>query len=132
MKEKSERWMRGMLWAAAIYNFAWGAFIVLFPNAPFKWAGMPPPNYPQIWQCLGMMVGAYGVGYAIAATNPIRWWPLVFVGLIGKIFGPIGFAYYAWRGDLPWAAGWTIVTNDLIWWVPFTLILLRAIRKDAP
>ena len=29
------------------------------------------------------------------------------------------------RGSLPWAAGWTCVFNDLIWWVPFVMILQR-------
>ena len=34
----------------------------------------------------------YGVGYAVAARDPLRHWPIVFVGLLGKILGPIGFA----------------------------------------
>ncbi len=118
--------MAGTLWLAAAYNMAWGALVVLFPLAPFRWAGMVPPNYPQIWQCVGMIVGDYGVGYAIAARDPLRHWPIVLVGLLGKVLGPIGFAFSVVRGDLPWIAGWTILTNDLIWWVPFALILRRA------
>lgn len=50
--------MAQVLWAAAIYNLAWGGFVVLYPELPFRWAGMPPPNYPEIWQCLGMVVSA--------------------------------------------------------------------------
>ena len=38
-----------------------------------------------------MIVGVYGVGYATAALDPSRHWPVVLVGLLGKIFGPIGF-----------------------------------------
>jgi hypothetical protein len=119
-------WMAGTLWLAAAYNVAWGTLVVLAPLAPFRWAGMEPPNYPQIWQCVGMIVGAYGVGYAIAAGDPLRHWPIVLVGLLGKVLGPIGFALSAVRGELPWIAGWTILTNDVIWWVPFALILRRA------
>ena len=127
--------MAWVLWVAAIYNLAWGAMVILFPDVPFNWAGMPLPNYPEIWQCLGMVVGVYGVGYAIAATNPMRHWPIVLVGLLGKILGPIGFLNAASRGRLPWRAGWTLVTNDLIWWIPFTLILVFAYRsaeEEAP
>jgi hypothetical protein len=113
---------------AAVYNVLWGGFVVLFPLVPFEWAGMEPPRYPQLWQCIGMIVGVYGVGYWIAARDPLRHWPIVLVGLLGKVFGPIGFLDAALRGALPWRAGWTLVTNDLIWWVPFTWILLRAWR----
>lgn len=122
-------WMSRVLWAAAIYNLTWGAFVVLFPLLPFQWAGMPPPNYPEIWQCLGMVVGVYGVGYAIAARAPLRHWPIVLAGLLGKILGPLGFLYAAQRGRLPWRACWTILTNDLIWWAPFAAILLAAYRS---
>ena len=120
--------MARVLWAAAIYNLAWGGLVVLFPLAPFRWAALPLPNYPEIWQCLGMVVGVYGVAYALAARDPIRHWPIVLAGLLGKILGPIGFVYAAWEGRLPWRAGWTIVTNDLIWWLPFALILAAAWR----
>ncbi len=55
-------WMRWVLRAAAIYNVLWGAFVVLFPLAIFEWTDIPAPNYPEIWQCVGMIVGVYGVG----------------------------------------------------------------------
>ena len=43
----------------------------------------------------------------------------------GKIFGPIGFLQTAIAGDIPWSFGFLIITNDLIWWIPFGLILLK-------
>lgn len=126
------RWIPFVLNAAAVYNLAWGLFVVFFPLAPFRWAGMEPPNYPAIVQCLGMIIGVYGVGYALAARDPVARWPLVLVGLLGKVFGPIGFVYAASRGEFPWQAGWTIVTNDLAWWIPFVAILFQTARlRDA-
>lgn len=116
-------WQRRVLLLAALYNIVWGATTVLFPLALFQWTGAVPPNYPELWQCIGMIVGVYGVGYAAAALNPWRHWPIVLVGLLGKMFGPLGFAWALLRGTFPPAFGWTIVTNDLIWWIPFTLIL---------
>ena len=75
-----------------------------------------------------MVVGVYGVGYLIAAADPVRHWPIVFVGLLGKVLGPLGFLSAATRGDLPWVFGVTIMTNDLIWWFPFAAILVVAWR----
>lgn len=119
-------WMKPVLRAAAVYNIVWGTFIVLFPLVLFRWAGMVLPNYPEIWQCVGMVVGVYGVGYWIAGSDPVRHWPIVLVGFLGKLFGPIGFLIAAVQGRLPWRAGWVNITNDLIWWIPFALILLHA------
>ena len=82
--------MRYILLAAGIYNIVWGAFVVLFPGAIFSWLDMPQPNYPQFWQCIGMIVGVYGIGYAIAAFDPVRHWPIVLVGFLGKVLGPAG------------------------------------------
>ena len=121
--------MRYALWAAAAYNLAWGAFVVLLPELPFRWAGMDPPNYPEIWQCLGMVVGVYGVAYGLAARDPLRHWPVVAAGLLGKVLGPVGMASAVARGTLPPAAAWLCLFNDLIWWPPFALILLAAYRE---
>lgn len=120
------RWMRAVLTAAGLYNLAWGAFAIFFPLAAFEMAGMTVPNYPELWQCIGMIVGVYGVGYIIAAFNPLVHWPIVLVGLMGKVFGPIGFAWAVFNGRMPLSMGWTILANDLIWWVPFALILHHA------
>ena len=59
---KAER----VLWAAAAYNVAFGIFVGVFPNAYFEWLAMDLPRYPSLWQCIGMIVACYGVGYAFA------------------------------------------------------------------
>lgn len=126
-----DRWAKRWLIAAGIYNLAWGAAVVGFPGLLFELTGMELPRYPQIWQCVGMIVGVYGVGYLAAATNYRVHWPIVLVGLLGKVFGPIGFVGAVLRGDLPLAFGATIITNDLVWWVPFAMMLRDAARYHA-
>ena len=130
-------WMRRWLLAAGVYNLVWGIPIVLFPDIPFRLLDMPPLEDPgrAIWQCLGMVIGVYGVGYLAAARDPIRHWPIVLVGFMGKIFGPIGFVQTVLAGDIPWAFGIMIIFNDLIWWIPFAGILvasLKAGRRKMP
>jgi hypothetical protein len=122
-------WMRRVLLAAAIYNIAWGTFVVVIPGALFAWAEIEPPRYPALWQCVGMIVGVCGVGYWLAAMDVFRYWPIVLVGLLGKILGPLGFVMAASRGELPWSWGVTLITNDLIWWAPFTAILCLTYRR---
>ncbi len=126
------KWHGTWLKAAAIYNLVWGAVAIVFPMLLFRLVGMDPlPNYPELWQCIGMIVGVYGIGYWIAASNPVRHWPIVLVGLLGKIFGPIGFLQAVLNERFPLAMGLTIVTNDLIWWIPFALILANAKKQES-
>jgi hypothetical protein len=127
---RTPEWMKRTLKLAAAYNLLWGAVAIVAPTASLGWLGIDPaPLYPEFWQCLGMVIGVYGIGYAIAARNPCVHWPIVLVGLLGKIFGPIGFAVAVLRGRLPASMSWTILTNDLIWWAPFGLILWHAARE---
>lgn len=125
----SPKWMSRVLLLAGVYNLLWGAFVVLLPGVLFTWAGMEQPRYPELWQCIGMIVGVYGIGYAAAALDPARHWPIVLVGLAGKVLGPIGFAMALVNGRFAAEFGWVILFNDLIWWVPFGLILLHARRR---
>lgn len=118
--------MEAVLKLAGFYNILFGIWVIGWPNGWFEISGMEPPRYPFLWQCIGMIVGVYGVGYLAAATAPLRHWPIVLVGFLGKVFGPLGFAWAVWQGDLPWQAVWMIVFNDLIWWVPFVMILWAA------
>jgi hypothetical protein len=137
-------WMRRWLIAAGVYNLAWGGVMVIAPVWSMRLLGAAPADgsvalWPQLWACIGMIVGVYGVGYLCAARDPMRHWPIVLVGLMGKVLGPIGFLDAAVRGVLPWSMGWTILTNDLLWWGPFAMILWHAARSahappgpDAP
>lgn len=111
---------------AALYNIIWGALIIFFPHALFDFAGLPRMNYPGVWQCVGMIVGVYGLGYWVAASDPNRHWPIVLVGFLGKIFGPIGFFQALYLGVFNLKFGLTIITNDLVWWIPFFLILKQS------
>jgi hypothetical protein len=125
IEAKAPRWMQWTLLVAAIYNAVWGAWVILSPMTLFQWMAMPLPNYPELWQCVGMIVGCYALGYALAALDPYRYWPIVLVGLVGKVLGPLGFVKAVWLDHRfsPWF-GLNILTNDLVWWIPFFLILL--------
>ncbi|MFB3430570.1 MAG: alkyl hydroperoxide reductase [Phycisphaerales bacterium] len=128
------------LWGAAIYNVVWGAVVVLAPEWTFRVLGVDTGAMADdssyallipIWQCVGMIVGVYGLAYAVAARDPLRHWPIVAAGLLGKILGPIGFIDAVFiREVFPISFGFTILTNDLLWWIPFSLILFGAYRHS--
>ncbi len=118
--------LKKILFIAGIYNLIWGAINVLFPKFIFETFHIELPKYLEFWQCIGMIVGVYGLGYIIASKDYVRHWPIVLVGFLGKIFGPIGFIQAVARGVFPISFGWTILMNDLIWWIPFFMMLKEA------
>lgn len=110
---------------AAAYNFAFGVWAGLFPQAFFTLFRLEPTNYPSLWACLGMVVGVYALAYAYVAWKPEDGDVLIWIGLIGKILGPLGWIKTVWEGGLPPRTFPLILCNDLIWWFPFLLYLLR-------
>ena len=108
---------------AGIYNICWGVWAALDPNWLFRFAKMPPLNYPDIFACLGMVIGLYGLIYLEAARRPERGFPLAAVGLIGKVLGPIGLLLLIYQGKLAPGAIVMSLTNDFIWWIPFGIYL---------
>lgn len=131
-KYTAPKWMKITLILAGIYNLVWGLITIITPELYFNISKMPLPNYPELWQCIGMIVGVFGVGYIIAAFDPYKHWPIILVGLLGKILGPFGFINAYYKGTFTLTAGLTNITNDLVWWIPFTVILIKAYRFYHP
>ena len=113
-----------MFIAAGIYNIVWGLYAAVDPQWLFRFAGMPLLNHPQIFACLGMVVGLYGLIYFEVARVPERGWLLAAVGWLGKVLGPVGLAVLIYQGVWPWQTIVMCLTNDLIWWIPFSLYLV--------
>lgn len=129
---------RVTLFSAGCYNLAFGVWASLWPRAFFTWFRLDPPRYPGIWQCLGMVIGLYGIGYWYAARYLDRARPWVAIGLAGKLFGPAGWLWSVQTAELPDRTFSLIVFNDLVWWVPFGAILcegsgvFRRLRSAPP
>mgnify|MGYP003352632710 CR=1 FL=1 len=115
--------MRTCLVAAGVYNLAWGSLTVLWPMWLFQLAALEPPNHPFIWQCVGMIVGVYGIGYLAASTDPVRHWPIVLVLTDDRVPGGRTAAIAARAAVTALAAGvmyrvverWRVCYRDPVW-----------------
>jgi hypothetical protein len=105
---------------------------VLAPDSFFALMGMTPMNHPMVWQGLGMVIGLYGLAYYWASYDYIRHWPIVMIGLMGKVFGPLGYIYNIAMGTAPASFGYTLIPNDLIWWIPFVMMINHARKAGFP
>ena len=123
------RSFRVWFYSAAVYNLFWGALVCAFPNWCIGLLRIQDLVSAPFLQVLGMVVGVYAYGYWLLARDPVRYCGFVWIGLLGKVLGPIGFVFYASRGELPWSFGQTIVINDLVWLPAFILFALRYARR---
>ena len=121
-------WMSRVLLPAAAFDVLGGAVLLVSPALAFAWGGIEPPGELEVWQALGLLIGVYGLGHALAARHPFRLWPVVLVGLLGKILIPVGFVWAASQGRLPWQLGVLVLALGPIWWLPFAWILRGAAR----
>ena len=97
----SPRWARRWLIAAGIYNLLWGGAMILFPRQTLAMLGVAPQFdavWPELWACIGMIVGVYGVGYLAITARTQDGFPSEFERLpAGSITrrdqsGPVFFA----------------------------------------
>jgi len=119
-------WHQTLFIAAGIYNLLFGILSSVNPQWLFQYSGMELPKYPEIFACLGMVVGLYGILYLNVARIPEQGWLVAAVGLLGKILGPIGWTVLFLRDQWPLSSGILCLTNDLIWWIPFSIYLRDA------
>lgn len=110
--------------AAGAYNLAFGLWAGLWPETFFDLCRLPRPLYPAVWQCLGMVVGVYGLLYLHAARRLDQARAIIAVGLLGKVLGPAGWVLTVASGEWPLRTFPLIAFNDLVWWLPFSLFLL--------
>lgn len=125
------QWLRQSLVFAGAWHLVLGASIMISPEAFFTLTGLDLPNYMQLWEGAGVMAAVMGIGYVIAARDPLRYWPVILIGLIPKIVSPIGVVWGFWQRELPTALGTLVLVNDVAWWVPFSMLLWYAVRDEA-
>ena len=95
----------------------------------FDILGMQAPDYLPLWQVVGMFVVVYAPAYWWAARFPERYPQLIVIGMLGKVLGPLGFAWAVLFSDFPGAFAVAIVANDLIWYPAFLSYLGKSARE---
>lgn len=125
-------WAAWVLRISAAHSLAWGGFIMLAPITAATCYGFDrPPAEIFLWRGAGFMICVLGTGYLIASTDPEQHWLAVLLGLIAKVFGPIGLCGAVCLGEVSWHVLILLPVNDLLWWYPFGRIVLSGIRHTA-
>jgi hypothetical protein len=120
-----DRWMHHVLKFAGGYNILAGLSMMVFYHEGFKSLGLAKPEFNLPIQLVGMMVALFGIGYLIVDRNPTANRNVLLLGLFSKTLGPmLAFGYVA-DGTLPPVMLIVLFFADIIYWVPFAMILWR-------
>ncbi len=122
---------RVVFWLAAAYNLAFAAWIGVWPRSPFALLRVEEPWLAALTRLLALPIAAFGFAYVYAALRPERARGLVAVGLLSKIAPPLAWAAAYLFGLWPARTFVLVLFDDLVWWLPFSLFLLR-FRRDRP
>ena len=119
-------WAFWFLRVAAVYNLAWGAFMMAAPNMWWDVLGLVRPNYMFLWSGTGLFVALFGIGYWIAAADPKRHIGLLVIGLASKVLAFLGTMNGCFlEKNVPGVFAVTAVVNDLIWIPGMAAIVFR-------
>lgn len=100
-----------ILWAAAAYNLVIGGLSMLQPGASRE------------GRVTAVLVTGFGVVYAIAASDPARYGPVLWAGVLGKLGVIALLAPAVRRGEAPRALGW-VLAGDALFTALFLGLLL--------
>lgn len=119
-------WMQYLLLAAGIYNVIWGSIAFIKPNYFLSQLHIDFANSGTISKAVGLLEIVFGLAYLMASQKPFKHWLIIFVGFIVKFGISIIYLINMYKGQAPSQMLVMITANDIIWLLPFGLILYRA------
>lgn len=119
-------WMQYLLITAGVYNIVWGMIAFFIPAYYLEHLNLTFPNAEWIIKATGVMEVLFGLAYIIASRKPFKHWLIIFIGFSVKTAASLFYFYYMYVGILPTHLISTILANDVIWLLPFGLILYGA------
>lgn len=109
---------------AALFNFLVGLPVLLAPGAFYGALGQPVPDDILSVQTVGLLITVFGVGYAMAARDPVWARPALWLGVLGKAPLPLLVWLNVQAGRAPMSS-FLLTLVDLAFAAAFLTFLLR-------
>lgn len=121
-------WMRILLRFVAVYNVLAGIGMLVFYHEGYKLLGLTKPSLNLPIQLVGVLVGLFGIGYWLVASNPVENRNVLMLGFWSKALGSVLGLYYLAVGKLPLVFLPVLFFADIVYLPPFYVILRRLYR----
>jgi len=122
-------WTAILLILAAIYNFAWAAWVLVDTPRMYTLWEVAPPLQEGFFPLLGIAVSGMGAAYLLAAFRFEQFGWIAAIGLLNKLIGALGGLFLMHKGWLNEEFIWQIAFNDLLWLPYFALIAYSGFRE---
>ena len=117
-----------VLLAAGTSYLLFGLWVSFHPTGFFSNLQVDPPEHPALWRAIGLASGSFGLGFLIAARQPMRHWGLVLVGFLKATLVVVTSISSLMDGSLPLSAFMLVAGDDLLCLIPVALILWMTIE----
>lgn len=107
---------RAMLAAAALYNLVIGGMALLGPGDTNS-------------RVVGLLVACFGLVYALTATDPLRFAPVLWAGVVGKL-GVIALVLPQVRAGTAVPGTGAVLAGDALFTLGFVIFLLWGRRAS--
>jgi hypothetical protein len=124
-------WMPRLLFAAGAYHLFFAVAAFAWPHLCFDLVGIARPNHAILWRAAGLLSAVFGIGFLIAARDPIRHWPLVFLGFAKATLVIVLLVTSIFAKELPAQSLWLAFFDDFIWWFPLAAILWATVQAHV-
>lgn len=124
------RWTKHLLTLVGVYYLFSGLFNAIFPKVAFKVANMDIPSHLFVWQNVSILFAVLGFGFLIAASNPIRYWPIILMGILKMGFGLGGYLILLINGCVSMTFGLHVLLADGIWFIPMLIALRWTFKQN--
>lgn len=118
---------RGLFAVAALFNFAVAAAMLAAPAQVAERLDISGPGGPFAILMTAILIGAFGVGYALVARAPAQNRGIVWIGAIGKL-GVVVLAAMQYGAGIVPAGTFALSLGDLVFVLLFALFLWRGPR----
>jgi small multidrug resistance pump len=124
-------WMWFLLRFAGTFNLLAGFSMIVLYSEGFHLLGLKKPSLMLPLQLVGVMVGLFGIGYHMVASNPLQNRNVLVLGFWSKALGSaLGVGYVA-LGKLPLVFLPVLLFADIAYLPPFYAIM-RHLKRFAP
>jgi peroxiredoxin len=130
IQNRNSTFFNAILYIAGAYHLLWAIFAIFFPESFFSLTNTPLPSNLEMWQLIGFYTGILGIGYLLAASNPIRHWRIVAMGFAIKLVISISFVNSLFHHTEDSIIFKMMVINHLIWLPLFAIILYNAYKHQ--
>ncbi|MFM2220973.1 MAG: hypothetical protein RLZZ553_721 [Verrucomicrobiota bacterium] len=123
-------WMPLVLCLAGFYCVAFALVTLAWPDQAYAQTGLDASGHHMLVRLIGMFYLVFGCSYFLAARDPLRHWRIVLLCVIKILIVLAAGAYAWWEKILAPPLILLLIIDDLLWLLPFLMILWAAVQAN--